>query len=457
MIRPVVCCLIYLILCLGAVAQPCTQQVIASFSPTPTCTGRPLTLSATTIAGASYSWSGPSSVSANTQNFTITNTNVTHNGDYIVTATVGSCVYKDTVNINVDFSPTKPVVYAPTSFCTGDTLRLTALWNAGSYGTIWWGPFGTLGPLPNLNNVYMKPNLQYADTGVYYAAGISHQGCISDSTIIHIDSIASKPAIPVITGATAYCEGATIQFNWSSITPGVFYSWQASLAAAQVGPLSGQSITIPNATMAKQGRYYFMVSFKGCTVKDSLDVHINPSSPPGIVITASPDTNVLTNTSVTFSGGVSNWHQGAASHVWSVNSAVMSWGPAVGSIPDLIIPSPQDGDNICLWVKVDSTCAAVNTGFTCVTMEVSPPASVKTAEGKSFSIYPNPNNGAFIINSGREGTLDITNHFGQLCYTSTIVKGCNKIELAGKFSDGIYILKIQSGTETQTTKLTIRH
>ena len=58
----------------------------------PVCVGQTLQLSASTISGASYSWSGPNSFTSGQQNPSIASATLAASGTYSVSATVAGCV-----------------------------------------------------------------------------------------------------------------------------------------------------------------------------------------------------------------------------------------------------------------------------------------------------------------------------------------------------------------------------
>jgi hypothetical protein len=75
----------------------------------PVYQGMTLNLTASAVAGASYSWSGPNGFSSTAQNPSIVNATIAASGTYSVTATVGSCISvpgTTTVTVNL------PVVVA---------------------------------------------------------------------------------------------------------------------------------------------------------------------------------------------------------------------------------------------------------------------------------------------------------------------------------------------------------
>src|SRR4029077_15261553 len=58
----------------------------------PVCAGATLNLLASTVAGATYSWSGPNGFSSGVQNPSIPNATTAATGLYSVTVTVGGCL-----------------------------------------------------------------------------------------------------------------------------------------------------------------------------------------------------------------------------------------------------------------------------------------------------------------------------------------------------------------------------
>src|SRR3989344_5919219 len=69
------------------------------------CTGDDIQLNATTLAGATYAWTGPNSFSSNQQNPVIANADASHNGTYIITYTHNGCSGIDSVTVSVNSLP----------------------------------------------------------------------------------------------------------------------------------------------------------------------------------------------------------------------------------------------------------------------------------------------------------------------------------------------------------------
>jgi len=81
--------------------------------------------------------------------------------------------------------------------------------------------------------------------------------------------------------------------------------------------------------------------------------------------------------------------------------------------------------------------------------------STKDVTFESFKMYPNPTNGNKIyLNVKEAATIHIFNVLGKLMQSSEVTRNKNSIDIS-KFSNGIYLLKINSGKQFITKKLII--
>jgi endonuclease I/chitodextrinase len=81
--------------------------------------------------------------------------------------------------------------------------------------------------------------------------------------------------------------------------------------------------------------------------------------------------------------------------------------------------------------------------------------STKNIAFESFKMFPNPTNGNKIYFNVKEAaTIHIFNVLGKLMQSSEVTKNKNSIDIS-KFSNGIYLLKINSGKQFITKKLII--
>ena len=92
-------------------------------SNSPVCEGGTITLTATTVAGATYTWTGPNGFTSSDQNPTIPAATPAMSGTYSVAATVGTCTSAaGTTDVVVNPAPSTPVVTAPSTVAPEQTF-----------------------------------------------------------------------------------------------------------------------------------------------------------------------------------------------------------------------------------------------------------------------------------------------------------------------------------------------
>ncbi|MES2139936.1 MAG: PKD domain-containing protein [Bacteroidota bacterium] len=97
--------------------------VVANISPV--CIGDSIHLFASTVAGASYNWTGPSGFTSTLQNPGIGNAQLANAGSYSVTITVNGCT-SSPASKTVTVNPLPVVVVNSPSICIGQSATLTA-------------------------------------------------------------------------------------------------------------------------------------------------------------------------------------------------------------------------------------------------------------------------------------------------------------------------------------------
>ena len=104
----------------------------------PICEGQTLQLSASTISGASYSWTGPNGFTSSQQNPMIASASAAASGTYGVTATVNSCSSAaGTTNAVVNPTPSATIT-APVSVCPNSGGHSASVPDAGIGSTYSW-------------------------------------------------------------------------------------------------------------------------------------------------------------------------------------------------------------------------------------------------------------------------------------------------------------------------------
>jgi hypothetical protein len=104
----------------------------------PVCVGQTLQLSASTVPGASYSWTGPNAFASSQQNPMIASATLAASGMYSVTATVAGCTSTASMTNAVVNSPSSAVITAPASVCPNSASHAASVPDAGVGATYAW-------------------------------------------------------------------------------------------------------------------------------------------------------------------------------------------------------------------------------------------------------------------------------------------------------------------------------
>ena len=104
----------------------------------PVCVGQTLQLSASTIPGASYSWSGPNSFTSGQQNPSIASATLAASGTYSVSATVAGCISPVAMTSAVVNTAPSSTITAPSSVCSNSGGHGASVPDAGVGATYAW-------------------------------------------------------------------------------------------------------------------------------------------------------------------------------------------------------------------------------------------------------------------------------------------------------------------------------
>lgn len=229
--------------------------VITPTNTGPYCVGQTISLS--TPASATYTWTGPSAFSSNLQAPTIANGQLTHSGIYSVSVTsAGGCIASGTTNVTVNPLPV-PNASNNTPICAGNAINLTG----GGGGTYSWS-----GPLSYTSN-QQNPTISNAvagNSGTYTLTVTSAAGCTNTA----ITTVTVNPMPVIVIGSNSpVC--LNFPLNLTS-TGGGTYSWSGPNAFTS----TLQNPTIAAATPVNAGVYSVTVTALGCSSIASTTVSI---------------------------------------------------------------------------------------------------------------------------------------------------------------------------------------
>jgi hypothetical protein len=214
----------------------------------PLCAGQTLALTAATVSGATYTWTGPNGFTSSLQNPTISHVTAAATGTYIVTATVNGCSTAASTAVTVNTPPPAPATANGGPICAGGTLALTAS-TIASASYAWTGPNGFTSALQNPS----IPNATAAASGVYSVAA-TVSGCTgpagSTTAVVNAASaaIAAPTQICLASGNTGTASvpdaGAGATYAWT-ITNGAITGGQGTSSIAfSVAGVGGTTLGI---------------------------------------------------------------------------------------------------------------------------------------------------------------------------------------------------------------------
>jgi gliding motility-associated-like protein len=266
---------------LGCVGTQTTQVIV---NPTPTlttsnvtvCTGSSINLIANSLAGATYSWSGPGGFTSVAQNPIIANSTTLMTGPYSVTVTSPSgCKNTAIANVTV-FAVPVPIIGSNAPICANNNLNLTG---SGGITYNWAGPNG-------FSSLLQNPTITNASTlatGVYTLTATANGCSASTSSLLTINSLPT----PTLTSNSPVCNGLSLNLNGSG---GNTYSWSGPAAFTS----TLQNPVINPAAPGNSGIYTLTaITVNGCTATTTSSITINPT--PTISITGA---TVCLNTNI---------------------------------------------------------------------------------------------------------------------------------------------------------------
>ncbi len=342
-------------------SAPATPTVGSS---TPDCVGQTISLTSNTIAGATYSWTGPSGFTSALEDPTIASATLAMAGTYSLTVTVGGCTSAvATTTVVVNALPATPVPSingstTPAAICAGGTITLTTPNLGGGYTYSWTGPNSYAAGVRN------PPALTSVTTvmGGTYSLTVTNGGCTSLAGTVTI-VVNPIPAAPTAGSNSPVCTGSTILLT-SNTVAGATYSWTGPSAFAS----ALEDPSRPGATAAMAGTYSVTVTVAGCTSPvGTTVVVVSGSVVPTNAIVASPSGAICAGTSVTFTataggGGTTPTYQ------WQVNGANVGTGGTTYTSSTL-----TNGQIVTCILTSSSPCASPTTATSnAITMVVNP-------------------------------------------------------------------------------------
>jgi len=259
--------------CSSTVATTYASVVNTYFASSngPLCAGQNLSLNATEINGAAYSWSGPNGFGSNQRNPIIGAATTADSGTYQVSISMAGCGSLGPFNILavVNANPAPPTASGNGPLCVGQNLNLSAsAFGTGAY--IWSGPNNFSSFLQNP----VRPNALSTFAGNYQVV-FSRNGCTSAASNVNV-VINNIPSAPTAGNNGPLCAGQILSLT-ASLMSGASYNWSGPNSFTA----STQNPTRNSLSLIDAGIYSVVATVNGCA---------SPAANTTVVITNSTPT-----------------------------------------------------------------------------------------------------------------------------------------------------------------------
>lgn len=439
----------------AVVVNPLPAPVIVTNNG-PVCEGGSLQVATTSsTSGAIYDWVGPNNFSSTQTSNTRTAVSPADGGWYKVKVTLGMCAINDSMQAVVNATPVITGIGANQPLCVGQTLNLSV--DNHNNGTFSWTGPGTYSSATRLS---ARTAMQYADTG-WYRVSVVVNNCLSlpDSVYVRLNPL---PFVSIMTPKDSICSGNTASFtalpNLHSGTP--TYVWKVNGVPVGVGS-NFSTPTLNNGDIIScDMTEYTKCSGQYVDASNDITMAVMPWLVPSVSIVASPSTPVKAGQQVQFSstpvnGGslpVYQWKrngsnvQGATGATWSASTL-------------------NDNDEICVEMTSNYMCPQpAGAKSNCIKVRVLTGIGDEQLKG-NLTLYPNPNNGRFILSGRFEKAVngavkaEVLNTLGQVIYRGELQLKSGELyaELQlPQVAGGTYLLRMSSAEVNHTMRFDVR-
>ncbi len=287
-----------------------TQNVVVNpfpvapqiFSNSPFCEGESLNLTANTVAGATYVWSGPAGFTSGLEDPSVSNTTLLNSGTYSLYLVVSGCTSAtSSLNVLINPAPPTPVISSNSPICVGDDFSLSSDTYPGVQ-YFWTGPSGFASSLEDPQIL----NAGLSNSGTYSLYLVSN-GCTS--IVSSLSAVVSPIPTSDFALTPSVCAGSEAFALYGGNAPsGANYAWSFSGSPAVTGSGQGPvSFLWPSTGLQTVS---LTVSIGSCvSVQTTQQVTILPSLIPD----AGPDQTLCSGASIQVGNAA---QQGEAGYTW---------------------------------------------------------------------------------------------------------------------------------------------
>jgi hypothetical protein len=415
-----------------------------------------------TVSGATtYSWvpsSGTTGLSSTTGSM-VTANSVTTTSSFTVTGTdLNNCSNTAVSSVTVNALPTVSVTSG--AICAGKSFTMVP---SGASTYTYSGGSAIVTPTSN---------------ATYNIVGTSSLGCVSSNTAVSSVTVNALPTVSVTSGAI--CAGksftmipsGTNTYTYSSgsavVTPTANASYSVTGTATLTGcsntavsnvtvnalptvsVTSGAICTGKSFTMVPSGANTYSYSNGSAVVTPTANASYSVTGTAtltgcsntavsSVTVNALPTVMAATNSTLLCVGQTATLTaSGATSYTWNTSATTT----VIAVSPTTTVTYTVNGTDANGCVNVIS-----------VTQNVSACAGIATlSNDAAIKLYPNPNNGLFIIELTSLSKITVTNALGQIVIAGIFEAGNHNLDIMNQ-SNGVYFVKIIENNKQQIIKV----
>ena len=327
--------------------------------------------------------------------------------------------------------PTANFSTSVSTACVGQSIYLTD--NSTNVPTSW--SWTMTGGTP-ASSTSQNPSVSYTTNGTYTVSLVSTNSNGSSSSFsktITVNNCSGNPVANFTPSATTVCVGQVINLTDNSTNAPTSWNWTMTGG-------SPTSSTSPNPTVAYNAAGVYTIDLVVTNLAGS-----SPTFSKIITVNSNPVIPTITSSGSALTSSSSTGNQ------WYLNGTIIN-----GATGQTYTPTASGAYSVVVTNSLGCSSTSIATNFTVTGIGI-------IENNELITVYPNPNNGNFMLNYTTTKTeklnLNLYDLLGHLVYSDEqkTNAGLNQIEIEiPSLAEGIYFLGITTEKGKYTQKLIIQ-